>query len=225
VLGNASGDTITVTGTPTFAATTTFNGIANFNGSVALGSDTSDTVTVNAVVSATTKTTPANTDYVYIQDAAASNAFKKTLVSSLLSLATSVTKKESGLLSVPAALSAVSYQHALGVTPTQFQAVFVCDEADANFVANDELAIENVLQYVKLTEVSGQSIPGFRPAFLISCDTDYIYARRTRSPAPLSPPSGGVAASDIILTYSKSTGDVLQIDPDKWRIKFKMISL
>lgn len=85
VLGNAAGDSITVTGTPTFAQTATFNGIANFNGSVALGSDTSDTVTVNAVVGATVKTTPANTDYVYIQDAAASNAFKKTLVSSLLS--------------------------------------------------------------------------------------------------------------------------------------------
>ena len=150
VLGNAAGDSITVTGTPTFAQTATFNGIANFNGNVALGSDTSDTVTVNAVVGATVKTTPANTDYVYIQDAAASNAFKKTLVSSLLSQV-AVTKKESGLLAVPAAMGSASYNHALGAAPTQFQAVFVCDQDDCGFIANDELAIENVLQWVQLT--------------------------------------------------------------------------
>lgn len=224
VLGNAAGDAITVTGTPTFAQTATFNGIANFNGNVALGSDTSDTVTVNAVVGATVKTTPANTDYVYIQDAAASNAFKKTLVSSLLSQV-AVTKKESGLLAVPAAMSSVSYNHALGAAPTQFQAVFVCDQDDCGFVANDELAIENVLQWVKLTETDGDTIPGFRPAFSVYCDSAYIYARRTRSPAPLPPPSGGAAASDIIVTYNKSTGDVVVLDPTKWNIKFRMISL
>jgi len=225
VLGDAAGDTITITGTPTFAQTVTFNGIANFNGNVALGSDTSDTVTVNAVVGATVKTTPANTDYVYIQDAAASNAFKKTLVSSLLGSGNVVTKKESGLLTVPVALSSVSYNHALGAAPTQFQAVFVCDETDCGFVANDELAIENVLQWVKLTETSGDTIPGFRPAFSIYCDSNYIYARRTRSPAPLPPPSGGASVSDTIVTYNKSTGDVVVLDPTKWNIKFRMISL
>lgn len=226
VLGNAAGDAITVTGTPTFAQTATFNGIANFNGSVALGSDTSDTVTVNAVVGATVKTTPANTDYVYIQDAAASNAFKKTLVSSLLSQV-AVTKKESGLLAVPAALSSVSYNHALGAAPTQFQAVFVCDQTDCGFVSNDELAIENVLQWVQLTVESGNRIPGFRPAFSIYCDTNYIYARRTRSAAPIGYPDSntGPLRSDVILTYNKATGDVVELDPTKWNIKFRMISL
>lgn len=225
VLGNAAGDTITVNGTPTFAQEATFTGAANFNGNVVLGNTVFDTVTVNASVSATTKATPASTDYVYIQDAAASNSFKKTLVSSLLGSGTVVTKKESGLLTVPVALSSVSYNHALGVAPTQFQAVFVCDQTDCGFVANDELAIENVLQWVKLTETDGDTIPGFRPAFSIYCDSNYIYARRTRSPAPLPPPSGGADASDTILTYNKSTGDISQIDPDNWRIKFRMISL
>lgn len=226
VLGNAAGDSITVTGTPTFAQTATFNGVAAFNGNVALGSDTSDTVTVNAVVGATVKTTPANTDYVYIQDAAASNAFKKTLVSSLLSQV-AVTKKESGLLAVPAAMGSVSYNHALGAAPTQFQAVFVCDQTDCGFAANDELAIENVLQWVQLTVESGNRIPGFRPAFSIYCDTNYIYARRTRSAAPIGYPDSntGPLRSDVILTYNKATGDVVELDPTKWNIKFRMISL
>lgn len=46
-LGNAAGDTITVTGTPTFSATATFNGAVVANANVALGDAAGDTVTVN----------------------------------------------------------------------------------------------------------------------------------------------------------------------------------
>ena len=110
VLGNAAGDTITVTGTPTFAQTATFNGIANFNGSVALGSDASDALTVNAVStfvgnasfngnttigSDETDTLTVNAafnpstvtydaaDFVLIQDASDYNKIKKATVSSV----------------------------------------------------------------------------------------------------------------------------------------------
>lgn len=101
VLGDAAGDSITVTGTPTFAQTATFNGIANFNDSVALGSDTSDTVTVNAnalflgnttIGSDATDTLTVNAafnpstvtydtaDFFLIQDTSDSNKIKKVAV-------------------------------------------------------------------------------------------------------------------------------------------------
>lgn len=56
-LGNASGDTITVTGTPTFAEATTFSDTivvadtATFNGGVILGSSDADVIEVNGTAS------------------------------------------------------------------------------------------------------------------------------------------------------------------------------
>lgn len=209
VLGNAAGDAITVTGTPTFAQTATFNGIANFNGSVALGSDTSDTVTVNAVVGATVKTTPANTDYVYIQDAAASNAFKKTLVSSLVGIVPTVTKKESSAIAVQAPGSTISYQHSLGSIPTLFQAFLVCETTDGGYDPNDEISIDcvsNVIDEFGAVE--------YMPAFSVYCDTSYIYAVRNL-----------VYRADLCVLH-KDTGDRYIITNDaNWKIKFRMISL
>lgn len=209
VLGNAAGDAITVTGTPTFAQTATFNGIANFNGNVALGSDTSDTVTVNAVVGATVKTTPANTDYVYIQDAAASNAFKKTLVSSLVGIVPTVTKKESSAIAVQAPGSTISYQHSLGSIPTLFQAFLVCETTDGGYDPNDEISIDcvsNVIDEFGAVE--------YMPAFSVYCDTSYIYAVRNL-----------VYRADLCVLH-KDTGDRYIITNDaNWKIKFRMISL
>lgn len=209
VLGNAAGDSITVTGTPTFAQTATFNGIANFNGNVALGSDTSDTVTVNAVVGATVKTTPANTDYVYIQDAAASNAFKKTLVSSLVGIVPTVTKKESSAIAVQAPGGTISYQHSLGSIPTLFQAFLVCETTDGGYDPNDEISIDcvsNVIDEYGAVE--------YMPAFSVYCDTSYIYAVRNL-----------VYRADLCVLH-KDTGDRYIITNDaNWKIKFRMISL
>lgn len=209
VLGNAAGDSITVTGTPTFAQTATFNGIANFNGNVALGSDTSDTVTVNAVVGATVKTTPANTDYVYIQDAAASNAFKKTLVSSLVGIVPTVTKKESSAIAVQAPGGTISYQHSLGSIPTLFQAFLVCETTDGGYDPGDEISIDcvsNVIDEFSAIE--------YMPAFSVYCDTSYIYAVRNL-----------VYTADLCVLH-KDTGDRYIITNDaNWKIKFRMISL
>lgn len=209
VLGNAAGDTITVTGTPTFAETATFNGAATFNGNTTLGSDAADTVTVNAVVAATTKTTPANTDYVYIQDAAASNAFKKTLVSSLVGIVPTVTKKESSAISVQAPGSTISYQHSLGSIPTLFQAFLVCETTDGGYDPGDEISMDcvsNVIDEFGAVE--------YMPAFSVYCDTSYIYAVRNL-----------VYRADLCVLH-KDTGDRYIITNDaNWKIKFRMISL
>ena len=105
ILGDAAGDTITVTGTPTFAQATTFNGSvvcngnislgsdasdlltvnavsafngnASFNGNTTIGSDASDTLTVNAAFNPATVTYDPAADSVLIQDASDSNKIKK----------------------------------------------------------------------------------------------------------------------------------------------------
>lgn len=215
VLGNAAGDTITVTGTPTFAETATFNGAvtcngaATLNGNTTLGSDAADTVTVNAVVAATTKTTPANTDYVYIQDAAASNAFKKTLVSSLVGVVPTVTKKESSSISVQAPGSTISYQHSLGSIPTLFQSFLVCETTDGGYDPGDEISMDCVSNVIDEFEAIE-----YMPAFSVYCDTSYIYAVRN------------LVYRAKLCVLHKDTGDRYVIYNDaNWKIKFRMISL
>ena len=52
VLGNGSGDTITVTGTATFAETTTFTGATVHNGAVTLGNASGDDITITGSIAA-----------------------------------------------------------------------------------------------------------------------------------------------------------------------------
>ena len=218
-LGDASSDTITVNGTPTFNATSTFNG------DLVIGSDSADTLTVNSAFDPTTVTVASN-DFVLIQDVSDSKKIKKVAVSSV---GTTVTVKESGLIAVPAAMGAAQYTHNLGVKPTQYQAVFVCVTDNNGYVTGDELDIASVLLVDKLTEVSSQSICGYRSGFSVYCDSTTLYARRTRSLASAQFPIGGGGSTgyDLLVIPSKNVGDLVLISSQltDWNIKFKAINI
>ena len=190
VLGDAAGDTITITGTPTFAQTVTFNGIANFNGNVALGSDTSDTLTVNAVStfvgnasfngnttigSDATDTLTVNAsfnpatvtydpaDFVLIQDASDSNKIKKATVSSVFGK-----RYKSAEFSIPGTGPTFNYDlildeaHGLGGSPDVVQAFLVCKTSGGGFTAGDIVPVDGVF--------SGS----YSPAFGVSASSSNI---------------------------------------------------
>lgn len=171
VLGNAAGDSITVTGTPTFAQTATFNGIANFNGNVALGSDASDALTVNAVStfvgnasfngnttigSDATDTLTVNAafnpatvtydpaDFVLIQDASDSNKIKKATVASVFGK-----KYTSAEYAIPTSEGSIvnnanilNDTHQLGGVPDIIQAFLVCQYAYDGFSVGDVITMD-----------------------------------------------------------------------------------
>lgn len=172
VLGDAAGDTITITGTPTFAQTVTFNGIANFNGNVAIGSDASDTLTVNAVstfvgnasfngnttigsdatdtltvnaaFNPATVTYDSSSDFVLIQDASDSNKIKKATVASVFGK-----KYTSAEYAIPTSGGSIvnnanilNDTHQLGGVPDIIQAFLVCQYAYDGFSVGDVITMD-----------------------------------------------------------------------------------
>ena len=222
-LGDSAADTLTVTATPTFSAP------ATFNGNVTIGSDGSDTLTINSALNAN-EVTLASGDFVLIQDVSDSNKIKKVLSSSV---GTTVTVKESELLEVPAAMNAASYNHNLGVKPTQYQAVFVCSEDNNGYVAGDEVDIALVFLVDYVTNVGPVTCCSYRSGFSIYCDSTHLYARRNRSVGgdgvfPTWQPMGGyVSGTNLLVMPSKNTGDLQLVSDqtEKWKIKFKAINI
>lgn len=194
ILGDGAGDTITITGTPTFAQTATFNGIANFNGNVALGSDTSDTVTVNAVSTfagnasfngnttigsdetdtltvnaafnpATVTYDPA--DFILIQDASDSNKIKKATVSSVFGK-----RYKSAEFSIPGSGPTFNYDlildeaHGLGGVPDVVQVFLVCKTSGNGFSVGDIVPVDGVF--------SGS----YSPAFGVSASSSNVTVYR-----------------------------------------------
>lgn len=194
ILGDGAGDTITITGTPTFAQTATFNGIANFNGNVVLGSDTSDTVTVNAIStfvgnasfngnttigSDATDTLTVNaafnpdtvaydsSDFVLIQDASDSNKIKKATVSSVFGK-----RYKSAEFSIPGTGPTFNYDlildetHGLGGVPDVVQVFLVCKTSGGGFTAGDIVPVDGVF--------SGS----YSPAFGVSASSSNVTVYR-----------------------------------------------
>lgn len=209
-LGDAALDTLTV------PATSTFNGPVTLNG---------NTLTINSAFNPNTETLASN-DYVLIQDVSDSNKIKKVLSSTV---GTTVTVKESGLIDVPVALSLAQYNHNLGVKPTQYQAVFVCSEDNNGYVVGDELDISSVLLVDQLSYLDfiTTTISGYRPGFIIYCDSSNLYARRTRSLGLAYLNGAGTPGYDLLVIPSKNVGDLVLIsdETEKWKIKFKAINI
>jgi hypothetical protein len=177
-LGDAAGDTITVNGTPTFnaAATfsststftgaSTFNGAATFNGNVIIGSDSADTLTINAAFDPATVTLASN-DYVLIQDVSDSKKIKKALSSEFQFYKKFVSSEYSlpsgngdNILTIPISSTG------LGGIPDLVTAQLVCQTANNGYDVGDIINIESCW--------SGN----YSPAFTLSFGSSNIYLSR-----------------------------------------------
>lgn len=228
VLGNAAGDTITVTGTPTFAETATFNGAvtcngnttlgsdaadtvtvnavstfagnASFNGNTTIGSDASDTLTVNAAFNPSTVTYDPAADSVLIQDASDSNKIKKAVVSSVFGK-----KYESAEYTIPAgnADNILNVTHSLGSTPDVVMAFLVCQASSSptnGFTAGDCISLDQIWS------------ANYSPAFQVVFNSSSIIVNR-------SSVNGVIDAWSNPASILWNGGIRIDLDTAKWKMK------